>query len=56
MTDIVDKIRFDPTDVEFMPISLEEAGMTAIEGDPQPRVHTLVATDHIWIGLSKVEP
>ncbi|RVU29017.1 DUF861 domain-containing protein [Streptomyces antnestii] len=56
MTDIVDKIRFDATGVEFVPISLEDAGMTAIEGDPQPRVCTLVATEHVWIGLSKVEP
>lgn len=56
MTDIVAKFRFDATDVEFEPISLEDAGMTAIEGDPQPRVHTVVATEHIWIGLSKVEP
>lgn len=56
MTDIVAKVQFGATDVVFEPISLEKAGMTAIDGDPRPRVHTLVATDHIWVGLSKVDP
>lgn len=56
MTDIVAKVRFDATDLEFTPITPDDAGMTVIRGDPQPRIHTLVQTDTIWSALSRVEP
>jgi uncharacterized cupin superfamily protein len=47
--------RFDATD-NFVPTPSEETGTEVLEGQQNARIHTFLANDHVFSGLSMADP